>query len=134
MQVQWFIRVARALFLVLSIYMGAVIAQGLGAGRIMGAVTGAVLGGLVVLVDATLGKFSVRHFSHAVFGLSAGLLGAFVVTRFGVLQLGWIASLQDAENIKNAIELCVYATLAFLMHHLKRVANEADSNIMPASV
>ena len=114
MQVQWFIRVARALFLVLSIYMGAVIAQGLGAGRIMGAVTGAVLGGLVVLVDATLGKFSVRHFSHAVFGLSAGLLGAFVVTRFGVLQLGWIASLQDAENIKNAIELCVYATLAFL--------------------
>jgi uncharacterized protein YacL len=114
MQVQWFIRVARALFMVLSTYMGMVIAQGVGHGRMMGAVTGIILGGLVVLADATMGKFSVRHFSHAVFGLFTGLLSAFVVTRFGVLQLGWISSLQDADSIKNAIELCVYATLAFL--------------------
>jgi uncharacterized protein YacL len=114
MQVQWFIRVARALFMVLSTYMGSVIAQGFGAGRFTGGAVGMILGGLVVLLDASMGKFSVRHFSHAVFGLFAGLLSAFVVSRFGVLQLGWISSLQDAENIKNAIELVVYATLGFL--------------------
>ena len=114
MQVQWFIRVARVLFVVLCTYMASVIAQGFGAGRGMGAGAGLLFGGLVVLVDASLGKYSVRHFSHAVFGLFAGLLSAFVVTRFGVLQLGWIASLSDADNIKNAIELFVYATLGFL--------------------
>ena len=114
MQVQWFIRVASVLFLALSTYMGSVIAQGFGAGRVTGVIVGFLLGGLVVVIDASMGKFSVRHFSHAVFGLFAGLLSAFVVTRFGVLQLGWISSLQDADNIKNAIELAVYATLGFL--------------------
>ncbi len=114
MQSSWSIRVVRALFVVLCIFLGAVIALGFGASGWMGALLGVPCGVLVVPLDASLGSFSMRHFSYAVFGLLVGLFGAFLITRVGVFQLAWFQSLRDGDAIRNAVEIAIYATLGFL--------------------
>ena len=114
MQSSWSIRVVRALFVVLCIFLGSVIALGFGASGWLGALLGVPCGVLVVLLDASLGSFSMRHFSYSVFGLLVGLFGAFLITRVGVFQLAWFQSLRDGDAIRNAVEIAIYATLGFL--------------------
>ncbi len=114
MRASWSIRVVRILFVVLCLFLGAVIALGFGRSGWLGAVWGLPFGGLIVLLDASLGNFSMRHFSYAVFGLLIGLFGAFLITRVGVFQLAWFLSLPDGDAIRNAVEIAIYATLGFL--------------------
>lgn len=114
MRVSWSIRVVRILFVVLCLFLGAVIAMSFGRSGWLGALYGLPFAGVVVLLDASLGKFSMRHFSYAVFGLLIGLFGAFLITRVGVFQLAWFQSLQDGDSIRNAVEIAIYATLGFL--------------------
>ena len=113
MQVLWFIQVVRVLFMALCLYIGVVVSPGFGGSKLTGAIGGIAFGGFLVLLDSALGRVSVRHFSHAVFGLLAGLFGAFLITRVGLLQMGWLTSLPDGETIRNAIELVVF--LAFTL-------------------
>ena len=114
MQVLWFIQVVRVLFMALCLYIGVVVSPGFGGSKLTGAIGGIAFGGFLVLLDSALGRVSVRHFSHAVFGLLAGLFGAFLITRVGLLQMGWLTSLPDGETIRNAIELVVFLALGFL--------------------
>ena len=114
MRSSWSIRVVRILFVVLCLFLGAVIALGFGRSGWLGAVYGLPFGVLIILLDASLGSFSMRHFSYAVFGLLVGLFGAFLITRVGVFQLAWFQSLPDGDAIRNAVEIAIYATLGFL--------------------
>lgn len=114
MQIQWIIGVARALFLAICIYIGFLITPGFGGSRLAGVIFGCAFGAVIVLIDAFMGKVSVRHFSHAIFGLMAGLFGAFLFTRLGILQMGWLTPLADKEIIRNIIEIAVYLTLSYL--------------------
>lgn len=114
MEIRWFIRGARVLFVVLCIYLGTNIAPSFDAGKITGAWLGLLFGGLVVGLDVLLARVSVRHFSHAAVGLLVGLFGAFLITRLGVLQMGFIESMKDGGNLRNTIEVGVYAALGFL--------------------
>ena len=116
MQVLWFIRVARVFFIAFCVMIGLATASSFEAGGWLGGTLGGLFGGSVALLDIYLGKVSVRHFSHAVFGLLIGLFGAFLITRLGILQMGWINRLPDADayTIRNTIEIAVYVTLGFL--------------------
>ncbi|MDB6116484.1 MAG: PilT-related nuclease/ATPase with N-terminal rane domain, partial [Verrucomicrobiaceae bacterium] len=114
MRASWSIRVVRILFVVLCLFLGSVIALGFGRSGWLGALYGLPFGGLIVLLDASLGSFSMRHFSYAIFGLLIGLFGAFLVTRVGVFNLVYFQFLPDGEAIRNAVEIAIYATLGFL--------------------
>jgi len=114
MEIRWFINGARVLFLALCVYLGANIAPGFDSGRGVGSWAGLAFGLLVVGLDVVLGRVSIRHFSHAGVGLLVGLFGAFLITRLGVLQLGFLEAMDDGGNLRNTIEVGVYAALGFL--------------------
>ena len=114
MEIRWFIRGVRLVFLALGTYLGTTIAPGFDIGKISGALVGLCIAGLIVGLDVLLARVSVRHFSHGVFGLLAGLFGAFLITRLGLLQLGFLDGIKDGGNLRNTLELGIYAALGFL--------------------
>lgn len=115
MKSTWSIRLVRALFFALFVFTGITIAWGFQQPTWMGAITGAVVMGMLLLLDILLARFTLRDFSHATFGLAIGLFCAWLVTRIGIFQLNYFQTLPagEGEAIQNVVEILVYASLAF---------------------
>lgn len=115
MQIQWFIRIARLLLVAFCVVVGLALASSLEDSPWLCGGMGGLLGVLVVLVDIYLGKVSIRHISHGVFGLMIGLFAAFLVARLTLLQLGWFASTDlTVYTIRNALEVFLYGAFGFM--------------------
>lgn len=109
----WSIRLVRALFFSLFVFIGITIALGFDQPAWTGAITGAVVMGLLLLLDLTLTRVTLRDFSHATFGLGIGLFCAWLITRIGVFQLDYFQSKPGSEALQNLVQLVIYASLAF---------------------
>ncbi len=109
----WSIRLVRALFFALFVFTGLTIALGLQLPAWTGALTGAAVMGLLLLLDTLFARFTLRDFSHATFGLAIGLFCAWLITRIGIFQLGYFQSMAAGEAVQNVVEILVYASLAF---------------------
>ncbi|CAN5831337.1 PIN/TRAM domain-containing protein [soil metagenome] len=112
----WSIRLARTIFLILAVLLGAAIPMGfkwsiwiVG----LGALSGLIAGIAFILIDDVLARFSFREFSAGTFGLLIGLFCASLVTRVGFFDLPWFHNLEDAEAWKSIIEVCIYFSLGF---------------------
>jgi uncharacterized protein YacL len=104
----------RVLFVGFCIYLGSILVSGFGGGKLLGATVGLVLGVGVVGLDLLLARIKVRHFSHAVVGLMAGLFSAFLITRMGLLQLRLFDSTLTADSVRTTLEVAIYVVLGFL--------------------
>lgn len=106
------LNVIRTFFVVISTAIGVSIAMGesLNLGW-LGALCGLFFGLFVVLVDISLRNFSIRGFSTGTFGLLIGLLCAWLVTRIGFFQSGWVVQFPLAAEIFN---LAVYLGFGFV--------------------
>lgn len=113
MKTSWSIRLVRALFFAFSVFIGIAIALGLQQEAWLGAVSGAVFMGLLMVLDAVLAHFTLRDFSHATLGLAIGLFCAWLLTRIGVFQLAYFQNHPDGGALQNIVEVCIYGTLAF---------------------
>ncbi|HRH95810.1 MAG TPA: hypothetical protein PLB55_07745 [Prosthecobacter sp.] len=113
MKTSWPIRLVRALFFAFSVFIGMAIAMGLQQDAWVGAVSGAVFMGLLMVLDVILAHFTLRDFSHATLGLAVGLFCAWLITRVGVFQLAYFQNHADGEALQNVVEICIYGTLAF---------------------
>jgi uncharacterized protein YacL len=67
----------------------------------VGAVCGLGFASLMIVLDIMLRGISIRSFSHGTFGLLIGLLCAWLVTRIGFFQAGWVEQFEIAGNIFN---------------------------------
>jgi uncharacterized protein YacL len=117
MRAAWFHVSVRAAFILLCAGLGMVIAWSFGGSTLTGVISGLIYGGLIVALELSLRNFTIRHFSHAVFGLLAGLLGAFLITRLGIFDL---AAFRDPDintffgpGLKDSVEVILYTTMAF---------------------
>lgn len=109
----WSIRLVRALFFPFFVFIGITISLGFQQPAWIGALTGATVMGLLLLLDILFAKLSLRDFSHATFGLAIGLFCAWLVTRIGVFQLSYFQTLPDSDTVRNLVEILVYSSLAF---------------------
>lgn len=109
----WSIRLVRALFFFLFVFTGMTIALGFDLHGGLGALIGALVMGLLLLLDMLFARVSLRDFSHATFGLAIGLFCAWLVTRIGVFQLSYFQAMPEGEAIRNVVEILIYASLAF---------------------
>jgi uncharacterized protein YacL len=114
MEIRWFILGVRVLFLALCVYFGWAVAPVFGLSKVFGGVCGGLFGGAVVGLDLLLTHVSVRHFSHAVVGLLVGLFAAFLITKLGVLHFGFLEVLENSADIRNTVEVLVFAAFGFL--------------------
>lgn len=115
MQIKWFIRIARLLLVAFCVIIGLATASSLEDSPWLWGSVGGLFGVLVVLVDMYLGKVSIRHVSHGVFGMLVGLFAAFLLARLVVLQLGWFNTGDlTAYTWRNAIEVFLYVALGFM--------------------
>lgn len=113
MKTSWPIRLVRALFFAFSVFIGMAIAVGLQQEAWVGAVSGAVFMGLLMVLDMILAHFTLRDFSHATLGLAVGLFCAWLITRVGVFQLAYFQNHVDGVALQNIVEICIYGTMAF---------------------
>jgi hypothetical protein len=97
MKTSWPIRLVRALFFAFSVFIGMAIAVGLQEEAWVGAVSGAAFMGVLVALDITLARFTLRDFSHATLGLAVGLFSAWLITRVGVFQLTYFQTCKQAK-------------------------------------
>lgn len=109
----WSIRLVRALFFALFVFTGITISLGFQQPAWVGALSGAAVMGLLLLLDLLFARFSLRDFSHATFGLAIGLFCAWLITRIGIFQLGYFQAMPEGEAMHNVVEILVYASLAF---------------------
>lgn len=109
----WSIRLIRALFFAFFVFMGITIALGFQQPAWLGAVTGALAMGLIMLLDTIFLKFSLRDFSQATIGLAIGLFCAWLITRIGVFQLSYFQAMGEGEALRNAVEILIYTTFAY---------------------
>lgn len=114
MPVPWSIRLARTLFLIVAVLLGAAIAAGFNKPVWTGMFGGAAVGALFVAVDAILAKFTIREFSFGVFGLMIGLFCAWLVTKIGIFELPWFRSRDDSGAIRSIAEVGTYLVFGFL--------------------
>ena len=114
MSAPWSIRLARTLFLLFAVLLGAMIAEGFKHPVWMGTLCGLAAGLFFVLVDSLLAQFSFREFSFGTFGLLVGLFCAFLVRKIGIFDLPWFRSLEDADSIRSVVDICTYAVFGFL--------------------
>lgn len=109
----WSIRLVRALFFPFFVFIGITIALGFDQPAALGAVTGAVVMGLLLVLDTMLARVTLRDFSHATFGLGIGLFCAWLVTRIGVFQLDYFQTKPGAEALQNLVQIVIYASMAY---------------------
>jgi uncharacterized protein YacL len=114
MKSSWSMRLVRALFFALSVFVGIAIALGMGEPAWVGALMGLGYMGLLLVLDVMFARFSLRDFSHATIGLAIGLFCAWLVTRIGVFQLTYFQNQENPEVVQNIVEVCVYGSLAYL--------------------
>lgn len=113
MKTSWPIRLVRALFFAFSVFIGIAIALGLQQDAWVGAISGAIFMGFLVVLDILLAQFTLRDFSHATLGLAVGLFCASLITRIGVFQLAYFQNHAEGAALQNVVEICIYGTLAF---------------------
>lgn len=106
------LNVIRMFFLLLAGFIGASVAMG-EATHIwwFGALLGLGFASIVIVLDVMLRHLSIRSFSHGTFGLLIGLLCAWLVTRIGFFQAGWVEQFQLAGNIFN---LAIFLAFGFI--------------------
>ncbi|HQZ26865.1 MAG: hypothetical protein KA250_19330 [Verrucomicrobiales bacterium] len=106
------LNVIRMFFLLLAGFIGASVAMG-EATNIwwFGSLVGIGFASLVIVLDILLRHLSIRAFSHGTFGLLIGLLCAWLVTRIGFFQAGWVEQFQLAGNIFN---LAIFLGFGFI--------------------
>ena len=109
----WSIQLVRALFFALFVFTGIAIALGFQFPAWIGALSGAALMGLLLVIDIVLARFSMRDFSHATLGLAIGLFCAWLITRIGIFQLTYFQNMPEGDALRNMVEVLVYAALAF---------------------
>lgn len=104
--------IARAAFVMLTTLLGISLAMGQSANHgWIGAVVGLFFGLSVLLIDLGLRNFSIKGFSTGTFGLLVGLLCAWLVTRIGFFQSGWMEQYEIAKDI---FELSTFLGLGFI--------------------
>jgi len=111
--IPWSLRVVRAVFFALAVFVGIAVALGFQSPAWVGAVSGATFMAGLLLLDRLFDRITMREFSHATFGLLIGLFCAWLVTRVGLFQLAWFQSIPDGEMLLNILEIVVYGSLAF---------------------
>lgn len=128
------LNVIRMFFLLLASFVGVSVALGESpenwwyAGWV-GAILGLGFASLVIVLDLMLQGITIRSFSHGTFGLLIGLLCAWLVTRIGFFEAGWVERFEVAGNIFN---LCVYLCFGFIGTMLAlRSKREEFSLIIP---
>jgi uncharacterized protein YacL len=110
------LNVIRMFFLLLSSFIGVSVALGEAPENWwwsgwFGAVCGLGFASLIIVLDIMLRGISIRSFSHGTFGLLIGLLCAWLVTRIGFFQAGWVEQFEVAGNIFN---LCIFLGFGFI--------------------
>ncbi len=113
MNSRWSIRVVRALFFALLVFLGIAMALGFQQPAWVGAFSGAAFMGVLLVLDTIFAKITIRDFSYATFGLLIGVFAAWLITRIGIFQLPWLQSLTEAEQVRNIAEISIYAVFAF---------------------
>lgn len=114
MKPSWSIRLVRAMFFALSVFVGIAVALGMEEPAWVGALFGLAYMGLLLGLDVVFARFTLRDFSHATVGLAIGLFCAWLVTRIGIFQLAYFQSQPNADMMRTIIELCIHGSLAFL--------------------
>ena len=76
-----------------------------------GSICGLGFASCIIILDIGLRYFSIRTFSHGTFGLLIGLLCAWLVTRIGIAEAGWVQDFPLAGNIFN---LAAYLGFGFI--------------------
>ena len=112
MKSSWAIRIVRTILATLVVFIGITISLSMQKPPWWGGAIGALVAGLLVVLDSLLARFSLRDFSYATFGLLIGLFCAWLVSRIGFLQLPWFQS-SEGETLRNIAELALYISLAF---------------------
>jgi uncharacterized protein YacL len=114
MHPNWPLRIVRVIFTLLCGLIGWLTAYEFDFARWIGILCGLTFGGAIVLLDVSLRRVTIRHFSHAVFGLLIGLFGAFLVTRLGAFQFPGLQDDPLVHQVQSVVEIALYATLGFL--------------------
>ena len=110
------LNVIRMFFLLLSSFVGVFVALGESpenwwfAGW-FGAIIGLGFASVVIVLDIMLRHVSIRTFSHGTFGLLVGLLCAWLVTRIGFFESGWVEQFELAGSIFN---LAIFLGFGFI--------------------
>jgi len=106
------LNVVRMFFLLLAGFIGAIVAMG-EAPSIwwFGALLGLGFASIVIVLDIMLRHLTFRSFSHATFGLLVGLLCAWLVTRVGFLESGWVEQFALAGSVFN---LAIFLGFGFI--------------------
>ncbi len=106
------LNVIRMFFLLLAGFIGAIVAMG-EATHIwwFGAIVGLGFASMVIVLDIMLRHLTFRSFSHGTFGLLIGLLCAWLVTRIGFFEAGWVEQFPLAGSIFN---LAVFLGFGFI--------------------
>ncbi|MEM9018368.1 MAG: hypothetical protein AAGC68_15245, partial [Verrucomicrobiota bacterium] len=116
MNTQALLNVIRMFFLLLSGFIG--MAVGLGetgeyraAYAWYGAVFGLGFASSIIVLDVILRGITLRTFSHGTFGLLIGMLCAWLVTRVGFFESGWVEQYPLAGSIFN---LAIFLGFGFI--------------------
>ncbi|HRQ90498.1 MAG TPA: hypothetical protein PLA50_17015 [Bacteroidia bacterium] len=96
------LNVVRMFFLLLAGFIGASVAMGR-ATHIwwFGSLLGVGFASIVIVIDVMLRHITFRSFSHGTFGLLIGLLCAWLVTRIGFFEAGWVEQFELAGTVFN---------------------------------
>jgi uncharacterized protein YacL len=114
----WSLRIIRALFVAAAIGMGAMLGQSYGWKTWQSTVLGATVGGLLVLLEISMGRLSFRKLSHSLVGLLVGMAGAALLVRLSVVTLfktDWFGLDQTVglAQAQNHVEMIIYIVLGF---------------------
>ncbi len=110
------LNVIRMFFLLLGSFVGVSVALGEAredwwfAGW-TGAIIGLGFASFMIVLDVMLRGVTIRSFSHGTFGLLIGFLCAWLVTRIGFFEAGWVEQFELAGNIFN---LAIFLGFGFL--------------------
>ncbi|MEM7601455.1 MAG: hypothetical protein AAF357_08575 [Verrucomicrobiota bacterium] len=110
------LNVIRMFFLLLGSFIGVSVALGEArehwwfAGW-TGAIIGLGFASFMIVLDVMLRGVTIRSFSHGTFGLLIGFLCAWLVTRIGFFEAGWVQQFELAGNIFN---LAIFLGFGFL--------------------
>lgn len=110
------LNVIRMFFLLLGSFIGVSVALGENQNdQWFAGWTGAILGlgfaSFMIVLDVMLRGVTIRSFSHGTFGLLIGFLCAWLVTRIGFFEAGWVEQFELAGNIFN---LAIFLGFGFL--------------------
>lgn len=98
---------------------------------------GLIVGGFFIVVERLMRDSTLRGFSTATFGVAVGLICAFLLNRVGISELVKLAvtplnSEDLGESLALALNVAIYASLAFLGAVLALRSNQEDfSFIIP---